>query len=80
MMRMTKVVSFVGYSNSGKTTLLEKVINELKGRGYRVGVIKHTSKACEIDIPGKDTWRYAQAGSNIVVLSSQTQMAVLEKI
>ena len=75
-----KVVSVIGNSDSGKTTLLEKVIAELKHRGYRVGVIKHTYRDCEIDQPGKDTWRYTQAGSNIVALSSPAQLAIIEHL
>jgi molybdopterin-guanine dinucleotide biosynthesis protein B len=77
---ITRVVSFVGTSNSGKTTLLEKVIKELKCRGYRVGVIKHTYHSGEIDRPGKDTWRFAQAGSDIVALSSPSQLAIIENL
>ncbi|MBI4302801.1 MAG: molybdopterin-guanine dinucleotide biosynthesis protein B [Chloroflexi bacterium] len=77
---ITQVVSFVGTSNSGKTTLLEKVIKELKHKAYRVGIIKHTYQDCEIDQPGKDTWRYARAGSDLVALSSPAQAAIIEYI
>ncbi len=59
---MIPIVSFVGKSNSDKTTLLEKVVRELKLRGYRVAVIKHTHHELDIDQSGKDSWRLAQAG------------------
>ncbi len=62
------IVSFVGRSNSGKTTLLERLIPLLQQRGYRVGVIKHTLRqAVETDIPGTDTRRLWDAGAAQVV-------------
>ena len=77
---MIPVVSFVGHSNSGKTTLLEKVIRELKIRGCRVAIIKHTHHDFEIDRPGKDTWRLAQAGGDIVVLASANKLTIVERL
>ncbi len=77
---MIPVVSFVGQSNSGKTTLLEKVVQELKIRGYRVAIVKHTHHDFEIDRPGKDTWRLAQAGGDIVVLSSPNKVTLVERL
>lgn len=74
------IVSFVGTSGSGKTTLLEKVVSELKLRGYRVAVIKHSHHDFEIDRPGKDTWRLAQAGSDIVAISSPDKVAFIERV
>ena len=77
---MIPVVSFVGRSNSGKTTLLEKVVQALKIRGYRVAIVKHTHHDFEIDRPGKDTWRLAQAGGDIVVLSSPDKVTLVEHL
>lgn len=74
----TPIVSFIGTSNSGKTTLLEIVIRELKLKGYRVAVIKHTHHDFDIDRPGKDSWRLAQAGSDIVAISSPNKMAFID--
>jgi len=79
MERSVPVVGLAGYSGSGKTTFLEKLIAELKGRGYRVGVIKHTSHPVEFDRPGKDTWRHARAGADVVVLASPDNVAVVRK-
>ena len=63
------VVAFIGYQNSGKTTLVEKVIAEFSARGMRVGSIKHHGHhGFDIDVPGKDSWRHAQAGSRHVGL------------
>lgn len=74
------IVSVVGKSNSGKTTLLERLIRELKRRGYRVGTIKHDAHAFEIDRPGKDSWRHAQAGSDHVVISSPQRVASIRVV
>ncbi|MBP2626176.1 MAG: molybdopterin-guanine dinucleotide biosynthesis protein [Firmicutes bacterium] len=75
---MTPIVSFVGYSNSGKTTFLIKVIKELKKRGYRVGVIKHDGHDFEIDHVGTDTWKHRQAGADVVCIASAQQIAVVQ--
>lgn len=73
-------ISVVGKSNSGKTTLLERLIRELKRRGYRVGTIKHDAHSFEIDRPGKDSWRHAQAGSDHVVISSPQRVASIRYV
>ena len=68
---MIPILSIVGRSNSGKTTLLEKLIRELTGRGRRIGTIKHHFHGpVEVDIPGKDSWRHKQAGARTVALVS----------
>lgn len=72
------VISFVAKSGSGKTTLLEKVIQELKRRDYRLAIIKHHTHNFEIDHPGKDTWRHARAGADIVAISSPEKVAIIE--
>ena len=65
--RDVPVVSLVGKSGVGKTTALERVIREIKRRGYRVGTVKHDTHGFDMDKPGKDSWRHAQAGSDSVV-------------
>ena len=77
---MKPVVSFVGNSGSGKTTLLERVVSELKQLGYRVAIVKHTHHSYDIDKTGKDTWRLAQAGGDIVAISSPKRMALFERV
>jgi len=73
------VISVVGKSDTGKTTLLEKLIAELKRRGYRVATVKHDTHGFDIDQPGKDSWRHAQAGSDVVVISGPNRLALIEK-
>ena len=78
---MVPVVSIVGQrSNSGKTTLLVKLLAEAKRRGWRVAAVKHDVHGFEMDKPGKDTWRFAQAGADVVVISSPEKMAMIEKV
>ncbi|MBI4297633.1 MAG: molybdopterin-guanine dinucleotide biosynthesis protein B [Chloroflexi bacterium] len=77
---MIPIISVVGRSEVGKTTLLEKLIAELKGRGYRVAAVKHDVHGFELDKPGKDSWRLAQAGSDAVVLSSPEKMALIKNV
>ena len=76
---MIPIVSFVGKSNVGKTTFLEKVVAELKRRGYRVATLKHDAHGFEMDQPGKDTWRMAQAGSDRVLISSPDKVALIAR-
>ncbi len=76
---MIPVVSFVGPSGVGKTTLLEKIVREYKIRGFRVAVVKHAHHGFEIDRPGKDSWRMTQAGCDLVVVSSHRKMAFIQE-
>lgn len=71
------VVAFVGLPDCGKTTLLEKLLPELRQRGYRVGTIKHHVHEFAMDTPGKDTWRHKQAGAHSVVLASPTGVGLV---
>lgn len=75
-----KIFSFVAASsNSGKTTLIEKVVRILKARGLRVAVIKHASKGFDLDKPGKDSWRFQEAGADAVLLVGQGRIALMKK-
>jgi molybdopterin-guanine dinucleotide biosynthesis protein MobB len=74
-----RAVSFVAKSGTGKTTLLEKVIAELKGRGWRVGVIKHDAHRFDIDHPGKDSYRLTAAGADTMLISSPEKLALVKK-
>lgn len=74
------IISIVGKSNSGKTTLLEKLIGELTGRGRRVATIKHNRHGFNIDHEGKDSYRYKKAGAQITVVSSPHQLALVSDV
>jgi len=74
------VVSFVGHSSSGKTTLLEKLIPALRRRGYRIAVVKHFHHAdIPFDVPGKDSFRFAQAGADQVILAAPDQVVRIRR-
>ena len=71
------VITVTGWSNSGKTTFVTRVVGLLTDMGVRVGVIKHHGhKTGGVDVEGKDSWKYAQAGANPVVLSASDQYAI----
>lgn len=74
---MSNILSIVGKTNSGKTTLIEKIISELKKRGYKVGAIKHCSHNFEIDKEGKDSFRMSKAGADTVVVSTDDKIAMI---
>ena len=73
------VIAFAAYSGTGKTTLIEKVVRELKCRGIRLAVIKHDGHKFEIDHEGKDSWRFTEAGADITMISSAEKTAYMEQ-
>ncbi len=76
-----RVVSFVSASsNSGKTTLIEKIVKVLKARGLRVAVVKHASVGFDLDTPGKDSWRFWEAGADSVTLVGPGKVAFMKRI
>jgi len=79
-MKPVPIVSIVGKSDSGKTTLLEKIIPELKSRGYRVGTVKHDVHGFEMDREGKDTYRHFHCGADGVLISSPKKMALIKRV
>ena len=77
---MRPIISIIGKSGTGKTTLLESLIIELKQRGYKVAVIKHAGEDFELDKQNKDSWRFSQAGSEVVAISSSRKVAVIKPV
>jgi len=77
---MPAVVSIVGKSKSGKTTLMEKLIRELKSRGYQVATIKHAMGDLVLDREGKDSWRHIQAGSEATAVSSPREFVLMKPV
>ena len=72
------IVSISAKSGTGKTTLVVKLIGELKKRGYRVGAIKHDAHQFSIDKEGKDSWRFTQAGADTMLVTSKEKMAMVK--
>lgn len=75
---MIPIVSIVGTSCSGKTTLIEKLVAELTRRGFRVATVKHSHHDFAIDHEGKDSWRHKRAGAVATVLASPGRIALIE--
>jgi molybdopterin-guanine dinucleotide biosynthesis protein B len=72
------VISIVGKSDSGKTTLIEKLVPQLKRRGYRIGVVKHAHHGFDMDHRGKDSYRHRRAGADAVMIASPGQIAMIK--
>ncbi|NWF54550.1 MAG: molybdopterin-guanine dinucleotide biosynthesis protein B [Syntrophaceae bacterium] len=77
---MIPIVSIVGTSDSGKTTLIEKLVPELNRRGYRVATVKHDVHGFDVDREGKDSWRHKQAGAHTVIISSPQKLALIRDV
>src|SRR5512143_3995447 len=77
---MIPILSFVAKSGSGKTTLIEQLIPALKKRGLRVAVVKHHAHTSSVDVPGKDTWRFGEAGADMVVVSSPVEFVRFQRV
>ncbi len=73
------VLSFVARPGVGKTTLVTKLIAELKRRGYNVGAIKHGHPDFQIDHPGKDSYRFSEAGADNVLIASGSKVALIKQ-
>ena len=71
------IVTVVGYSDAGKTTIIEKLVPELKRRGYRVGTVKHAAHGFAVDREGKDSWRHQKAGADIVAVAGPDKIAMV---
>ena len=75
-----KIIGFAGYSGSGKTTLIEKLIPLLRAEGLRVSLIKHTHHGFDIDKPGKDSFRFREAGAQEVMLAGAQRWALMHEL
>lgn len=73
-----KIITIVGKSNSGKTTLLEKLITHLTQKGYKIGSVKHAHSGFEMDKEGKDSWRHKKAGAASTLVISEDKIAMVK--
>lgn len=75
------ILLIVGFSGSGKTRLMTRLIKALASRGLRVGAVKHHGhggeSGFEMDQPGKDTWQYREAGARAAVISSRSGIGMV---
>jgi molybdopterin-guanine dinucleotide biosynthesis protein B len=75
----TRILGIVGWSGSGKTVLLVKLIPLLVARGLKVATIKHAHHTFQVDLPGKDSWEHRAAGSSEVIVSSTGRWAQIHE-
>ena len=74
---LVPILGFAAFSGTGKTTLLKKIIPQLRLNGLNVGLIKHSHHSFEIDHPGKDSYELRRAGASPVMLSSSHRRAII---
>lgn len=74
-----RVFGVIGWKNSGKTSLMERLVSEITGRGFSVSTVKHVHHTVDLDQPGKDTYRHRQAGATEVVLASADRFALMRE-
>ena len=75
-----KIFGIVGWKNSGKTGLVERLVIEISLRGFSVSTIKHAHHTFDIDQMGKDSFRHRQAGAMEVLLCSENRWAFMHEL
>ncbi len=75
-----RVYGVTGWKNSGKTTLMERLVAEIAGRGLTVSTLKHAHHAFDIDRPGKDSHRHRLAGARQVLVASGARWALMTEL
>ena len=75
-----KLLGIAGFKNAGKTTLTERLVEELTSRGYRISTIKHAHHGFDIDQEGRDSWRHRQAGASEVAVVSMKRWALVHEL
>lgn len=73
------VYGIVGWKNSGKTTLVERLVTEITGRGFSVSTVKHAHHTFDVDHEGKDSFRHRSAGAKEVLLASRNRWALMHE-
>lgn len=75
-----KIYGVVGWKNSGKTGLMERLVSEFVARGVSVSTLKHAHHVFDVDHPGKDSHRHREAGAQEVLLSSRKRWALMHEL
>lgn len=75
-----RVYGVIGWKNAGKTTLVERLVAEIAGRGFSVSTLKHTHHGVDVDRPGKDSHRHRAAGAHQVILASSARWALMTEL
>lgn len=77
---MAALFGIAGFKNAGKTTLTERLVRALAGRGYAVSTVKHAHHDFEIDQPGRDSYRHREAGAREVALVSSRRVVIMQEL
>ena len=77
---MQKVIGVCGFKNSGKTTLVEKLVRHLTEQGYKISTVKHAHHDFDIDHEGRDSFRHRKAGATEVAVISQNRFAIMNEL
>ena len=75
-----KIIGVAGFKNAGKTTLVEKLVVDLTGRGFRVSTVKHAHHSFDIDHEGRDSFRHRKAGATEVAVVSSGRWAIIHEL
>lgn len=75
-----RIIGVAGFKNAGKTTLVERLVAELTGRGYKVSTIKHAHHSFDIDHEGRDSFRHRKAGASQVAVVSRHRWAIIDEL
>ena len=75
-----RVIGVAGFKNAGKTTLVEKLVIALTGRGYRISTVKHAHHSFDIDHEGRDSFRHRKAGATEVAVVSKGRWALIHEL
>jgi molybdopterin-guanine dinucleotide biosynthesis protein MobB len=75
-----KIFGIVGWKNSGKTGLMERLVTEITARGFKVSTIKHAHHSFDVDHPGRDSYRHRAAGASQVMLASGNRWALMHEL
>ena len=75
-----RIFGVIGWKNSGKTVLMERLVAEITARGFLVSTVKRAHHRFDVDHPGKDSYRHREAGAHEVLLSSRSRWALMHEI
>ncbi|MAM24422.1 MAG: molybdopterin-guanine dinucleotide biosynthesis protein B [Rhodobacteraceae bacterium] len=75
-----RIYGVVGWKNSGKTGLMERLVTEITGRGHSVSTVKHAHHSFDVDHEGKDSHRHRVAGAREVLLASRSRFALMHEL
>ncbi len=75
-----KVIGVAGFKNSGKTTLVEKLVRHLTAQGLNIATVKHAHHSFDIDHEGRDSFRHRKAGASQVAVISKERTAIIHEL